>query len=912
MIASMSTATTKYHDAFSELDPLKKPYVDKKFFFQDVKNPPKKVLRDLTATGQDSVFDVNFSGGQPPTTADLLSEFVDLNASGGSANTSNSAILSNDLFSTKATNNSSRKDESLTSISSNDFVDPFTNRDIDPFDEEEFCKLPVADPFENLHFPPSKSRISPKTVTVLPDTKITTTNEDADDGSETLEAEKSSGDSVYNGPLQVNLPPESWANYISQKRLERQNSDGQQSGIARNRPSVFKQNTVDVISMKKMKPTNIFGQKFTKRDSNSINMRRLQESDSLSENEAAPEPPPRPDTSSQIAPPPLPPKKQFSDIVIRPSAARPSSGSSVSSRDSNRYDYVAAKLKSQQEKDAPPLPLPSRKVPGGRYESTFPGPGRPQKKPVDEDDYLTPISTLRTGDIPTLLPPPQKKDASKTRAPRKSSETDTRQLNDAERQRLASTQSNEEPAPPPLPPVSTHPLQPVLPDITLSQLLTLGIDDLAAKLNVPTSKLNTMTIVELTSYLSNFIEASKPAPPPPVDRPMLAQMKNESPTPVFRVSFDEGGPNEVTFVAKFDDNFADDPPFVANFDSFNQARTSPQAPAIDRYAAFREILGQDSSNEDTPPLGNDGGEEDPFATQPPIISLGLDKVVADEKSRMSPNVLDESVVKMKRIDTKITETIANAKDRYAALRDIIMVEDLFEKPPLASEESFTEQDDDNECDDDDYDDATATFNTAKDNEEAVIVPASPEINITETHDGEAAGADDSGEQPFNSNNLSSIFSATLNKDDIEIDEYMNRAISNLSLDSRVSPIIASKSPSAVSPVCRQTPQPVAKSPQPVEQQLLAAPGGGQRKPSLNDMSTSPIPIAKSPSLNKSPVMQKSPMSSSKSPVPPTTPSQSSVNLEPSYKNISNSATRSPADDMICGSSPEYESGGKGE
>jgi disabled homolog 2 len=318
MIASAIPASggtaTKYIDAFTDLDPLGtgkvKPYVDKKYFFHELKNPPKKVLRDLSSTGQESIFDANFSGGQ--VTADLLNEF-DVSVAHNNSNMS-------------ATTG---KDESLTSISSNDFIDPFTNREIDPFEEDDFCKIPISDPFEHLHFPPSKSTISPKTVTVLPDTKITSTNDDADDALETGEdCDKTSSDSVYNGPLQVNLPPESWAHYISQKRLERQNSDSQSSGgIARTRPSVFKQNTVDVISSmsaKKIKPTNIFGQKFTKRDSNSINMRRLQESDSLSENEAAPEPPPRPDTSSHIAPPPLPPKKQFSDIVIRPSP-RPSS-----------------------------------------------------------------------------------------------------------------------------------------------------------------------------------------------------------------------------------------------------------------------------------------------------------------------------------------------------------------------------------------------------------------------------------------------------------------------------------------------------------------------------------------------------------------------------------------------------------
>lgn len=67
--------------------------------------------------------------------------------------------------------------------------------------------------------------------------------------------------------------------------------------------------------------------------SNSKDVRRLQESDSCSENEIVPEPPPRPETHLQSEPPPLPPKKQFSEIVIRPRVTSPL----AATRDSARY-----------------------------------------------------------------------------------------------------------------------------------------------------------------------------------------------------------------------------------------------------------------------------------------------------------------------------------------------------------------------------------------------------------------------------------------------------------------------------------------------------------------------------------------------------------------------------------------------
>lgn len=78
------------------------------------------------------------------------------------------------------------------------------------------------------------------------------------------------------------------------------------------------------------------------------------------------------------------------------------------------------------------------------------------------------------------------------------------------------------------------------------------------------------------------------------------------------------------------------------------------------------------------------------------------------------------------------------------------------------------------------------------------------------------------------------------KDDLEIDEYMNKAISQLSLDQRLSPNVQmTKSPSK---------EEIQPSPIPIpdaDQDRLST-------PKLNDMSTSPIPI-KSPSLIDAPI-----------------------------------------------------------
>lgn len=57
-----TSSASHYIDAFSDLDPLGtgkiRPYIDKKYFFQDLKNPPKKVLKDLS--DRDG-FSTNFS-----------------------------------------------------------------------------------------------------------------------------------------------------------------------------------------------------------------------------------------------------------------------------------------------------------------------------------------------------------------------------------------------------------------------------------------------------------------------------------------------------------------------------------------------------------------------------------------------------------------------------------------------------------------------------------------------------------------------------------------------------------------------------------------------------------------------------------------------------------------------------------
>lgn len=740
-------------DAFSDLDPLgtgkNKPYVDKKYFFQDLKNPPKKLLRDLSEP--ESIFDAHFSPMKTPRPSSNLDNSQSQN------NNSNSGIQ-------------------------------------DPFDDEDFSKICV-EPFEQQ----TKS-VSPKSI-ILPDTKISSfsSEEKKEDEQKKSDAEMTHQDSWT-----------STSSYSDVKRLERQTSDGSSRNVF----------SVDSFS-KKLPMSNLFGQRNVKRDSNGINMRRLQESDSLSENE--PELPPRPEIGSNYHdPPPLPPKAGRDSYTDRYGRTTSTTSSTYS-----RYDYTS-KYKTQST-DSPPLPLPSRKV--NRSENSYSSTSataRYRKPPTEqEDDYLTP------SEIPTILPPPN---MSKNRGKPRKSETDPINLD-------APTPTITTSVPLDMPPTL---LAPILPDITLSQLLTLGIDDLAQKLNVPASKLSTMTIVELTKYLSEFIEKSK------YQQQQQQRRASESPkndSPVFKVNFDDD--SNTMFVAKFDDEFGETPlsshqsennnTFVANFDNFNQVPVSV-IPTADRYAVFREIIDQDIQQQQQDSFHQESIESNNSNSLEEAMDANefqremMDKPFSPAFDQFRPNSTSLQVVA--KIDTTITEAISSAKDRYAALRDLVLVEDLFDKsaiPPLASI-SDSNLSDDIEDGEQAFESAeVAGDNNSLDNVPTYSVSWADAEAMPEAEIGDIVAEEEIEQQQDDQNSLQIV--STSNKDDFEIDEYMKKAISELSLDQRLSPNIQCKSPNISS-----AKQP---SPSPTNQQLQ------KPSPSLNDMSTSPIPLApKSPLIRE--------------------------------------------------------------
>lgn len=161
---------------FTELDPLgtgrSRPYVDKKLFFQELKNPPKKVLKDLVQHSLISDMGVEEAYG-PPTTMTSLSRH-----SGGSvAIAKPQTNFSPDFFTS----------------------DPFA--ETDPFDNSDpFSDTFKDDPFTSMQDFPKLSSLRTE------DLKSKLSKEIVQDKPESVSSFEAKN--VFNGPLQVTLPPE--------------------------------------------------------------------------------------------------------------------------------------------------------------------------------------------------------------------------------------------------------------------------------------------------------------------------------------------------------------------------------------------------------------------------------------------------------------------------------------------------------------------------------------------------------------------------------------------------------------------------------------------------------------------------------------------------------------------------------
>ncbi|XP_059473318.1 protein disabled isoform X2 [Neocloeon triangulifer] len=261
---SAPNSSNSQYDVFTELDPLGtgrvKPYVDKKDFFQELKNPPKKVLKELVEPrdSEASTFATSF-GTSPPV-------------------------------------HSGRKTPSQSKYSAEIMaLDPFA--DSDPFGEpdfveESFPQPESADPFD----------------TCFADFTMFGSQKSDKSGNAT---------DVFHGPLRVSLPPDKRGASLlppppaSSKRA---------SPIMKSSPKSPRSPLKQKPSVSEAPMVRIPSPKSTRRRTGAIRKSPLADDERISNSSAeladiAPEPPPRPASSK---PPPLPPKKQQTGQQYKP------------------------------------------------------------------------------------------------------------------------------------------------------------------------------------------------------------------------------------------------------------------------------------------------------------------------------------------------------------------------------------------------------------------------------------------------------------------------------------------------------------------------------------------------------------------------------------------------------------------
>ncbi|XP_060523966.1 protein disabled [Cylas formicarius] len=272
---------------------------------------------------------------------------------------------------------------------------------------------------------------------------------------------------------------------------------------------------------------------------NETKLSTLTNLDISSGSESTPEPPPRPiSTLTEVRPPPLPPKKQ-SDILIKPPPRPPHT------EDAGVYDLAQDAPSISQEK-GPPLPAPLRK---SKIEPEFGNqPERPHKKlnvTSSDEDYLTPIS------FPERLPPPQRSPRGGRSPPRSIPAADGL-------------------------------------DITLSKLTLSDLNELATKLSIPSNQLSNMPLMQLASYISNFIKTKS------VQQDITGTSSEEK---------------FATFDADFSNNFSGNASY-------------------DKYAVFREL--QEEIQQGKP-------EEEPRKETDDKFEDSIDKEIESESVDVKPD-----------------------------------------------------------------------------------------------------------------------------------------------------------------------------------------------------------------------------------------------------------------------------------
>ncbi|XP_076238284.1 DAB adaptor protein isoform X2 [Calliopsis andreniformis] len=471
-------------DVFTELDPLGtgliKPYVDKKDFFQHLKNPPKKVLKDLVSTSSSDTFPTNFPAASDPL--DSISQ------------------IRNDL-------------------TKDNHVEDANFANFDRFDENEAIQSMFArnesprrsDSVKSAHHQPLSVSLPPE-------------------------------DSAAKGPPSA---PASGAPLLN--RLDKDSTESMHglpqitSPLKSSRKKEF---DIDVAgaktqSLEKAFPVDFSGTtespasplKSCSSDANS----RL--STSSAELELVPEPPPRGAANILINPPPLPPKKQGARGAMKPPPRPPHTDSYF------QNDFP------EREHSAPVVAKERSKSPPKDIKGHF------------DDNFSLPLQLSSKSDLIGSMTTSTFEDSFSSMVPTTNLSTF-----------FTSTSTS----------TTTKKTKPSL-DITLSQLTSSNLDELANSLGMTIQELTSLTLQQLTECLAAL--SAKEAAASEVEEAAPPKQEPVKQQTVFSFSQPRSYNEPQAFAAT------------------NTEQETKHEATYDKYAVFRELLSleleQMEKNEDS-------------------------------------------------------------------------------------------------------------------------------------------------------------------------------------------------------------------------------------------------------------------------------------------------------------------------
>ncbi|KAI4498966.1 hypothetical protein M0802_005832 [Mischocyttarus mexicanus] len=580
-----SQAKSPQIDVFTELDPLGtgliKPYVDKKDFFQHLKNPPKKVLKDLVKTNSTDTFPTNFN---------LRSD------------TSDSIKLQNDLPLKEGDRHEEGNFANFDRFDENEAMQSSILQKADSPQKKDILSRPTHHQPLSVSLPPEET---PTKSTFSGGVNISSVNSVNAGGMTCVnnKIEKDSTESIQQHNL-VKLPsPKKYLQSVRKREFDIElsgNKSSQQSSIDKPFPVDFSTTSDSPASPLRSCSS----------DANS----RL--SSSSAELDIVPEPPPRGVGSIMINPPPLPPKKQTVRGVIKPPPRPPYNEGHF------HYDFIVEREESSpsptRTKERKKSPIRDNK---SQFDDNFSPP--PPAPPSSSSSLLSSSSSLSSSsqltartDLISTITTSAFEDSFSSMIPTTNLSTFFNSTSTAT--------------------VTTKKPKPSL-DITLSQLTSANLDELASSLGMTVQQLTSLTLQQLTKCLANLsskestIESNENKPVQPIKEQLPITKQSSSNNSTCKIS-------ETSFVSG-------EPLFKANFDQVPMKKE--QEPAYDKYAVFRELLemeqmleeSKDDKNEDEIIIDNEIKESD---------ELNKD---TDDKNRNE--ILAEAIVAMVNLTVKL-------------------------------------------------------------------------------------------------------------------------------------------------------------------------------------------------------------------------------------------------------------------